>query len=193
VHVYPITHLADGSVVSVRGIQVLDGKEENIRKYVSALKKNKKMRRIERISDNAFWYETFFMSNSSYYASVYNPQLVYASPIQIADGVETFEIATWDKKLLQNIAKEVGRNPNTTYLKILQLKRSPAQKVFLPQILPHLTARQREVLHLARQMGYWQYPRLCNLGDIAKRLKLSKASVHETLRRAEARMLDYFI
>jgi predicted DNA binding protein len=53
-----------------------------------------------------------------------------------------------------------------------------------------LSERQREVFELARKRGYYTWPRDVSASDLADELDLSKATVLEHLRKAEAKLLD---
>lgn len=52
-----------------------------------------------------------------------------------------------------------------------------------------LTDRQREVLGTARRMGYFEYPKGANAGDVAAALDLSRATVTEHLAAAQCKVL----
>lgn len=53
----------------------------------------------------------------------------------------------------------------------------------------HLTARQREVFLLARSRGYYEYPRETTARELAAELGISKTTLLEHLRKAEAKLL----
>lgn len=53
-----------------------------------------------------------------------------------------------------------------------------------------LTERQREVLELARRQGYYAWPRGTSATKLAVELDVTKATVLEHLRKAEAKLLD---
>lgn len=55
--------------------------------------------------------------------------------------------------------------------------------------LSALSARQREVFDLARDRGYYDWPRRVSGGDLATELGISKATLFEHLRKAEAKLL----
>ncbi|MFB9807070.1 helix-turn-helix domain-containing protein [Haladaptatus pallidirubidus] len=53
-----------------------------------------------------------------------------------------------------------------------------------------LTDRQREILNVAIEQGYYEVPRQATIGDIADALELSQATVGEHLQKIEARVLS---
>jgi predicted DNA binding protein len=52
-----------------------------------------------------------------------------------------------------------------------------------------LSERQREALDLARQRGYYTWPRSVSAADLASELDISKATLLEHLRKAESKLL----
>ncbi len=53
----------------------------------------------------------------------------------------------------------------------------------------HLTVRQREAFLLARSWGYYEYPRETTARELAAELGISKTTLLEHLRKAEAKLL----
>jgi predicted DNA binding protein len=58
---------------------------------------------------------------------------------------------------------------------------------------PLLTPRQSEVLHLALESGYFDFPKRTGIEALAQRLGVSKSTVAETLHRAERKVLQTFV
>jgi predicted DNA binding protein len=56
-----------------------------------------------------------------------------------------------------------------------------------------LTARQRECLTHAIRNGYYEIPRACTLADLAAAFDVDPSTFSETLRRAEQRVLRWFL
>ncbi|MFT4885573.1 MAG: putative DNA binding protein [Natronomonas sp.] len=56
--------------------------------------------------------------------------------------------------------------------------------------LDALTPTQRKVFDLARDMGYYEWPRGCSTRDLADELDVSKTTLLEHLRKAEAKLLN---
>ena len=55
--------------------------------------------------------------------------------------------------------------------------------------LDRLSSRQREVFRLARARGYYDHPRRADVKRLSEELGVSTSTVHEHLRKAEARLL----
>jgi predicted DNA binding protein len=53
-----------------------------------------------------------------------------------------------------------------------------------------LSPRQREALALARERGYYEWPREVTAGDLAAEFGVAKTTFLEHLRRAESKLLD---
>jgi predicted DNA binding protein len=56
-----------------------------------------------------------------------------------------------------------------------------------------LTDRQRELLEIAVQQGYFEIPRDCTLAELAEGVGIDKSTASEVLRRGEARLLKWFL
>lgn len=56
-----------------------------------------------------------------------------------------------------------------------------------------LTDRQRELLEIAVQQGYFEIPRDCTLVELAEGVGIDKSTASEVLRRGEARLLKWFL
>ncbi|MFC7176414.1 helix-turn-helix domain-containing protein [Halosegnis marinus] len=59
--------------------------------------------------------------------------------------------------------------------------------------LAPLTPRQRRVLRVARDRGYFETPRDCSLAALADDLGMAKSTCSEALRRAQAALLDDYL
>ncbi len=89
-------------------------------------------------------------------------------PTLLKDGVHRIEFLM-NKKQLESLR---GGLPNIKILKITDSYKTKAT----------LTERQEQILWKAYSFGYFKYPRGITLTDLAKLLKISKATLSQTLR-----------
>ncbi|MFQ5838982.1 MAG: helix-turn-helix domain-containing protein [Thermoplasmata archaeon] len=85
-------------------------------------------------------------------------------------------------------------------LEVLQGVRLPFEVKSLGEYIPpasggatYLTDRQREILRLALELGYYEVPARVSLTKLAKVVGISKAAMSKSLRRAEGRVLKSMI
>jgi len=55
-----------------------------------------------------------------------------------------------------------------------------------------LTRRQEEILAAALELGYFDYPKRIRLGDLARRLGVSKSTVSQVLRKAQTKVVTAY-
>jgi predicted DNA binding protein len=166
---------------------VLEGERKNILKYYKYLKST--TYRIESVSSNAFSTLTRVSKNKEYYRLMYNPFVFYSAPIVHKEGKEFVELSCWDKKPLADILLFLKKSRNTEMFRLLSFRQEKNSNVFMIKSMKRLTDKQREVFELAKNLGYYSYPRKANLDHLAKAMKTSKSTVHEILRRAESNIM----
>ncbi len=190
---YPLNYFIEKGVFFLSGVQIITGDFSKIKKYISKITSLKNVKNFELIAPNTFIFQARITKNIPYYKKVYSQKILYLHPIIHQDNKETFEIASWDREVLQDIIKNVKSNKNTVFFKLHHIKRKVPQEMFIPQMLPKLTPKQRSIVKLAKDLGYWQYPRKTNLTQLAQKLNIGKPSLHERLRRVESRIINFFI
>lgn len=67
--------------------------------------------------------------------------------------------------------------------------KSPRTKTAKYNATNHLSERQREIFELAQQRGYYTWPRETSASELADNLDISKTTMLEHLRKAEAKLL----
>jgi predicted DNA binding protein len=122
-----------------------------------------------------------------------NPPLVSRgfvpdAPVRIHDGREVWTVVTeasratvWDR--LAAVREEM--NAEVDVVQITTPETGPATLLRTDD----LSERQREVFELARDRGYYEWPRDISAADLAVELGVSKATLLEHLRKAEAKLL----
>lgn len=109
--------------------------------------------------------------------------------IRIKDGYEYWTvIVTAARSTIQSRFDEIREEMDAEIT--VQGMKSPDTEPTGPRAGDRLSERQREVFELARQRGYYSWPREVSATDLADELDVSKATVLEHLRKAEAKLLD---
>ena len=175
IYFYSHNYYEDGNKVFLIGSGIIEGKEENKMTFLEDLKKDKKV--------------TYFESNGDYFICIYteekhsvrgkaikasyNPLYIFLKPAIIDEnGWECWEIASPDKKILDDMITKSEKIQNFTY-KILKFKQEKVQNLMIYSTMPNLTKKQKDALTLAIKRGYYGYPRKVKLEQLAKERGIS--------------------
>jgi len=167
---------------------ILQGDEENKKKFIRDLKKDKSIMKLEQrgnfiitLNKRPSW--------MSVYLPLWDKRIIQIKPlIQKPDGTELWEMACWDKEPLTHILE---RLPEEFEIKLRSIEQTKIDDIFLPHIMPNLSIKQKQVIQLAVKRGYFDFPRKINLDGLAKELKLSKQTVQQHLRFAEKKLVPF--
>jgi predicted DNA binding protein len=118
----------------------------------------------------------------------YNPEVTHIKPwiVDGANGLETFTVASWQRKSLTNIAdaikvKHMG--------KMDYIKWRDTEEFFILSAVPGITPQQRKAFDLALEAGYYDYPRRTNFRELAKRMKVSYSTFQAHIQKAEKKLM----
>ena len=169
---------------------ILEGSEENKKKFIKDFKKEKSIQKIEMkgnfiltLEKNPKWMAA--------YMPLWDKRIIQTKPvIQKTDGTEVWEMACWDKKPLMEILE---RLPKEFKIKLKSITEEKLDEIFLPSISPNLSEKQKNVINLAVEKGYYDFPRKINLDGLAKLVKLSKPTVQQHLRMAEKKVVPHLV
>jgi len=104
--------------------------------------------------------------------------------------------ATEDRRIYSAMADQVNMKKLLSAIQLIgEIERTSFHKASFSEhgLLSCLTTRQREILILAKKMGYYEYPRRTNSEDVAQTLGISKAATIEHLRKAENRIVGQIL
>ncbi|MEM7819301.1 MAG: helix-turn-helix domain-containing protein [Candidatus Aenigmatarchaeota archaeon] len=167
-------------------LHILQGKEENKRKFVKDLKKEKSIRKFEQRGNYIFTLNEESIEKQ-YYSPVFDPKIIQVKPVvQRTDGFEDWELACWDKETLIKIMTIPVFNVELIYIKQTKLS-----DIFLPHIYPKLSPKQKEAIELAIKHGYYEFPRRIKLGKLAEISGVKRQTYQENLRRAEKKLIPF--
>lgn len=120
VEFYPLGHYVRGSSVFVSAVHKVTGEEKNIKRYISSLRKEKRMVKVE-VSPVIFTLSREPSSLGTYQA-MYDPRLFYVTPGFYSDGKEGWEIACWERRPLEKLITILKHARTTTFFEILRFE-----------------------------------------------------------------------
>jgi len=100
--------------------------------------------------------------------------------IPLIKGDEIWTVTIPNKDQLNDMVNEIKECGD---VKILYIKKSSIDNM-------NLSPMQKKVILFAKEWGYYRFPRKISAQEIAKRLKLSKATLLQHLRIAEAKIIS---
>lgn len=109
-------------------------------------------------------------------------------PVRMYDGREYWTVLVDANRETVNERVEAVREEMNADIHIMDITAAYSASGVLPT--NKLSARQRETFELARERGYYTWPRDVSASDLAAELDVSKATLLEHLRKAEAKLLD---
>jgi predicted DNA binding protein len=183
---YPITSFRKDNKYYFVGAGRLIGKDEDIKKCLAGIKKNKKVKKIERKKD-------FFIvlyERDELLRKFYDPRFIQIKPIVIdAKGNETWELGSFNKKPLMELVSFLRKQP--IEFKLLKFKQEILDNLAIINIIPDITKKQNKALQLAVDNGYYSYPKKVELKELAKMMKISYSTYQAHLKKAEGKLIPF--
>jgi predicted DNA binding protein len=167
-------------------LHILQGTEENKKKFIKDLKKEKSIKKLEQKGNYVFTLNKEPLEKQ-YYSPVFDPKIIQVRPVvQRNDGYEDWEIASWDRESLMKITEVPVFD-----VEIKSIKETKLSDIFFPHIFPKISTKQKEVIELAIKNGYYEYPRKITLEKLAKIVKVKRQTFQENLRKAEKKLIPF--
>jgi hypothetical protein len=115
---------------------------------------------------------------------------VHSAPTRIENGREYWKVCFAGERGDIETALDAVREEAGAEITVERIATSDTVEPERARRLGTLTATQREVFELARERGYYQWPRGVSTRELAGELDISKTTLLEHLRKAEAKLLD---
>ncbi|MBV0901320.1 helix-turn-helix domain-containing protein [Haloarcula salina] len=117
---------------------------------------------------------------------------VHSAPVRIEDGRERWQVSfTRDRSELQSALDAVRRDADADLtVEAVATADSETQRSERERRFDSLTPAQRRAFERARSAGYYEWPRSVSTRELAAQLDLSKTTLLQHLRTAEAKLLD---
>lgn len=115
---------------------------------------------------------------------------VHSAPVRIEDGQEYWEVGfAGDRDGIETAIDRVCEDGNAE-VSVETVTSTPTGESERKHRMDALTNTQREVFQLARNRGYYQWPRGVSTRELADELDISKTTMLDHLRKAESKLLD---
>jgi predicted DNA binding protein len=189
-YLYPVDYYIKKNKVFILGVHVFEGEDEEIKGFKNMLKRNKKVKNFE---DNGKEVVTLIAEEERFYELLFAAELYHPAPVMIKEGYEEWYIASFDRKLLEGVIKEIEKwKDKFPEFTLHTLAKINLNDIYFPKIMPKLPEKQKEAFDLALRKGYYTWPRKVGLGGLAREMKVSISTVQEHLRKAESKLLPFF-
>ncbi|ELZ98554.1 MULTISPECIES: helix-turn-helix domain-containing protein [Haloferax] len=115
---------------------------------------------------------------------------VHSAPTQIENGRERWEV--WFAGAREEIQPSIETVMDETgaEIRVASISTSEGAEPERSRRLDTLTRSQRQAFELAREEGYYRWPREVSTRELAAEMDISKTTLLEHLRKAESKLLD---
>jgi len=189
----PYTNFIKISKINLLVGGIISGSEENKNGFIEEVKKDKRIKNIERYHDYIFIHAQHPISRESR-AEIrifYNPQFLRVKPVHVAsDGWEHWEVACLDRNELNKLVRAAVKYYHG---ELFSMKNEKIKQVSSLEMTFDLTEKQLETLKIAFKEGYYTYPRKLTIPKLAKSIGKSYSTFQEHLRKAENKLIGYFL
>ena len=185
ISMYPLTSYMEGKYRYHTNVNILNGKKQDIEKFIAAMRKDKRCLEF-RGSGNVYLSYIRLESSDYHTTNYYTPKIFLLKPILHKDGKEEWYFGAWEKEIITEMFNTFKKH---FQVEVLSIKQTDFTDIFIPHIMPKMTEKQKEALRVALEEGYYSYPRKANLGQLSKKMRVSRVTFQEHLRKAEGKIL----
>ena len=188
---YPLDVYRENNKFHILGIHILEGDEKEKNGFANSLKKHKKTIEFEQEGDMLL---VLIKEEEKFYSLIYDPSLYHPTPTTIKDGLENWNIASFQRDKLEKLIKEIEKwREKLKNFELLKLQTLNLKEIYFPKIIPELPEKQKQAFQLAMKSEYYTFPRKIDLVHLAKISKVSTSTFQENLRKAESKILPFFV
>jgi len=191
-YAYPLSKFERDEKVHLFASAILSGKEDNKNAFIKDLKKDKRVKSVEREKDFIFMHSVYPISRElrREIQVYYDPVFIKVSPVIVSnDGWEYWEIACPFREELNKLIQVSIKHYKG---KLISMKKEKLKRISSLQFSPGLTEKQLEVMKFAYDNGYYSFPRKNSLIQLSKFFGKSYSGFQENLKRAENKIIDFF-
>jgi len=184
---YPVSFVPNGNWITLTIVGRIIGDKTDKKKFINELKKQDRILNIEQNED----FIITVVKDPISMKFMYNEKIIHIEPALISHkGYEIVNIASFERKLLENAFSVLKREHNGELLSIQNRKLSGAT---IMKVASNLTKKQQDAIDLAIKHGYYNSPRKISVEKLAKIAKLSFSTYQVHLRKAESKLMPQLL
>lgn len=186
---YPLSFYENNSKFFSLNLSYILGDEKNKKEFLKDLKKDKRTIKLDIINNTS---GLSLMQQNPVMKILHDPLVIHTKPVIIdKNGTNTWEIASWDRTKIMDIAKLA--QSKILGGKLVYIKNSKVNTITFKTLMPKLTSKQQRAIELAIEHGYYGYPRKITMEKLAKIMKVSYSTYEFHLRNAEKKLIPNMI
>ncbi len=183
---FPLAYFYEKDWVVVHAAGTILGKEVDKKRFVKALKKEKRVVNIELNKD--FFICTY--RDPSYAKALYSKDIIHVAPAFMSDkGYEIITVGCFTREPLNKVVGIIKKELKGALVSIQQKK---IKSVSIMKVHPELTDKQKQAMELAIKHSYYSVPREIDLPTLAKMAGICYSTFQVHLRKAEQKLIPYF-
>jgi predicted DNA binding protein len=188
--VFPMNRFSKGKDIFLTMGHIVLGEEENRQAYFAEILKNPKYENLE-FEGNLVIYTLRAKKGATHLQMYLSPELIFTKPMVVKpDGFEYLEVAALDKRVLTEFLKIAQKWVD---IKLQKISKEKVRDLYIPHVMPDITEKQKFAIKLAYKNGYYAYPKQIEVQQLAKIAKLSPSTFQEHLRKAEHKLIPFFL
>jgi predicted DNA binding protein len=185
---YPLDFYTENGSVHYLHFEKIDGESDNVSAFIVDLEKEKDMVKFEANGNTIFFiFKERKKGKMPGQLSLASKKIFHSKPVFVDNhGVEHWEVVGWNREDINDFIRYIKEKTHGLHdFKIIKIVKTKVSDLFFPQFMPLITTNQKKALDLAIAEGYYNYPRQCELADLAKMMSVSLSTYREHLRKAE--------
>ena len=170
-------------------VEALDKKKETLDTFVKLMKKSDQIIEFSIIhkTPTMYWNKSKHkLDYPSIHDSILESGSMTVPPIIIENGIQYHNILSPNADSLRKLLTFLEERFTDVNIRALSSKPTETLQDFL-------TDKQYETMMLAHRKGYYEIPRKCTIEEIGEELGIKRIACQERIRRAEKKIIDYYV